>query len=249
DELATSGIEIGKLVAQGDLDAALEQLEETIHRRRGDDGSDDESASPEPPAPAAPASPPPSPSPPPAPVAPAAPPAPSAQAASTPGDQSLKPPPPPPPTRGKKQLPIPLVVGGVAAVVILGGLFAIFGGRSPAPETAPAPAPLPAPPPPVEDVEELGSLLVLSTPWAEVTEITDAAGFVHDLPSDPTTPLHLRLPEGLYRVTLAMPAAGDGDAEERICEVRVGIGEEATCAEVVGEPTAVQFFKDSGWWP
>ncbi|MEM6797484.1 MAG: hypothetical protein AAF725_26180, partial [Acidobacteriota bacterium] len=39
DELATSGFEIGKLVAQGDLNAAMEQLEDTIHRQRSDTGT------------------------------------------------------------------------------------------------------------------------------------------------------------------------------------------------------------------
>ncbi|MEO1087370.1 MAG: hypothetical protein AAFY88_24295, partial [Acidobacteriota bacterium] len=217
-----------------------------------DDGAEEDEASPQSAAPAA-SGPPPPPGPPAAPVPPTPPGTPAAAAtpsASTPGDQSLKPAPPPPPPRGKRQLPIPLVVGGVALVVVLGGLFAILSGRSSTPEPSLSPAPsLPAPPPPVAEVEELGSLLVFSTPWAEVTEITDSAGFVHDLPADPTTPLHLRLPEGLYRVTLAMPAVDDVEAEERICEVRVGIGEDATCTEVVGEPTAIQFFKDSGWWP
>ena len=133
-------------------------------------------------------------------------------------------------------------------MVLLAAVLAIFLGRGGEPEPEPAPAVVP-PPPPVTAVEEVGRLLVLNTPWAELTEVTDAAGYVHDLPADPTTPLQLELPPGLYRLTLIVPGQGEDEATESVCEVRVGVGEVATCADVVGEPTATDLFKDAGWWP
>ncbi|MEM6796132.1 MAG: hypothetical protein AAF725_19315, partial [Acidobacteriota bacterium] len=148
----------------------------------------------------------------------------------------------------KRSLPVAWVAGGLAAVVLAAVVLAIGLSRRPAaPELAPAEREVPAPPV-ATPAEEKGGLLILATPWAEILEITDAAGYVHELPDDPSTPLYTELPEGLFRVTLAFAATSGSEAEERVCEVRIGIGEVATCSEIQGEPTATELFKEAGWW-
>lgn len=39
-----------------------------------------------------------------------------------------------------------------------------------------------------------------------------------------------------------------GHADVAICEVEVASVERASCAVAFGKPSALQYFKDSGWW-
>ncbi|MEM8932116.1 MAG: serine/threonine-protein kinase [Acidobacteriota bacterium] len=71
------------------------------------------------------------------------------------------------------------------------------------------------------------------------------------LPGGAATPLRLDLPPGRYRVTLEAPAGvADGSipAEDLICEVTVTLGAEVLCRRTLGAPSALDLFKDNGWW-
>ena len=287
-ELATSALEISQLVAEGNLEAAMEQLEETIHRQRDDSGALIQGdVGEEVPAPAIasnrridpelptvrmdrPTAPPP-----PVPSVPdGAPPKHTGDAEITqptgPGLRTQR-------SHSRGGLPkAALAVGGIFLALLLIALAFLFSGRE-EPEVEVAPVAV-APPPPVVVPDQMGGLRIVATPWAKILEITDVDGFVHELPPDAATPLYIELPEGLYRVTLAFAdgvdtsvetsvetsletegesAAQDGVdlageeqaiAGQRVCEVQVALGEVAECLQIVGEPSAIELFKDNGWW-
>ena len=148
-----------------------------------------------------------------------------------------------PPAPLKKWWPAAAAAAAVLALVAVIGLVAGSGDRTVEPE--PPPAPPPAPPAVESDPDPVtGAAAVNALPWAEVTEITDAEGFVRDLPEDVRTPLVLELPAGSYRITLRHP----DHPELQTCELEVDASELASCNLSFSEPSALEYFKDSGWW-
>ena len=173
-----------------------------------------------------------------------------------------------------------IALAGIAffGMLALAGLAWWFFGRGTdkaTDDTAPvATAPVPAPP--VAADTPLGQVVVLAAPWGRLVEITDAAGFVRDLPAEPFTPLSLALPPGRYRITLqygdeaGLPLAvdgpetssdsldsgagdaGPGDAvasgEPAVCEVEVRLDTVARCQVRFEAPSATDYFKEAGWW-
>ncbi|MCP4656959.1 MAG: serine/threonine protein kinase [bacterium] len=138
---------------------------------------------------------------------------------------------------------------GLAAllVVVVGGSLLIWGGRG---ESPPEPQPLtPTPPPVTEPVAApaaiLGGVSIITPPWGNVTEITNADGYVQDPPADPSTPSYLQLPVGKYTIQLQNQ---DG-SEYFTCEVEVSQGATGSCAaEFPASATVTEYFKESGWW-
>jgi serine/threonine protein kinase len=120
-------------------------------------------------------------------------------------------------------------VGGLAAVLVVGGgaYVALKRDRAKAPEPLPTVSasaststPVPAAPGPTASaatapssspapVEAASGILTLDAlPWAEVVEIADATGKKWPLPATRFTPFSLTLPAGQYSVTLRNPEAG-----------------------------------------
>ncbi len=243
--LESSAEEISKLVASGDLQAAMSQLEQTIQQRDHTSGL--------------PTTPPPSPLPS-APQTAVNPDLPTiqlehARAPTTPqrANPAAPQPAPSPATRPKSATGSSrnLLVGvGVAILLALAaGLGLWLGGKS-----EPEAPPPPVLPPEATVIETPASsiprsgVVVLASPWAEVLEVTDSSGSLVDLPPAATTPVFLPLLEGQYRVTLNFPQADKPDEQERICEVEVPAETIVTCNERLREPRPLDFFKNNGWW-
>jgi serine/threonine-protein kinase len=114
---------------------------------------------------------------------------------------------------------------------------------SPAPpETAPPDRPAVSPTAAVPVA--LGAVTVAALPWAEIREITDADGFVKEMPLEPQTPLRLELPPGRYLIQLEHPDHGLGT-----CEVEVREDGVAPCRVELFRPEVTDYFKEGGWWP
>ena len=136
---------------------------------------------------------------------------------------------------------------GIAAAGVvlagLGGWLALRNGSEaeiePAPEQPPAPAVQPAVTEP-----ELGAVRVHAAPWVRLTEITDAQGYLQELPQQVQTPLYLELPPGRY--TLQVQNAEGTDVET--CEVEVTLETVSSCAPAFAAPSALDYFKETGWW-
>jgi len=135
----------------------------------------------------------------------------------------------------------------VLGIGLLVWLLSRGGGDQPvAEEVAETPAPAVEEPGTPAPGPALGGVSVNALPWARLTEITDASGYLQPLPDDPSTPLFLRLPPGEYRLTLEHP---DHPEELGGCELEVVAEEVQSCVVEFGEPaSAVDYFKDSGWW-
>lgn len=135
----------------------------------------------------------------------------------------------------------------VLAIGLVAWLLSRGGGDEPvAEQVAETPAPAVAEPGTPAPGAVLGGVSVNALPWARLTEITDGSGYLQPLPEDPSTPLYLRLPPGEYRLTLEHP---DHPDELGSCELEVVAEEVQSCVVEFGEPTtAVDYFKDSGWW-
>ncbi len=135
--------------------------------------------------------------------------------------------------------------GAAAAVVLAAGLGWLLLRDTGEPPIAPIDEP---PPPPIAQPEPppppIGGVAVHATPWAQLTEITDAQGYVVDLPENPQTPLYLELAPGRYLIQLQDPQA----TEVQTCEVEVAADTVASCAPAFGEPSVTDYFKESGWW-
>ena len=254
--LESSAEEISKLVASGDLKAAMSQLEQTIQNREQTAGL---------PATGLPADP----------ALPPVPAAPAGQAAPTAVNPDLptiklehaRAPSPPQAPKTAKAAKKPkastagpkaglgsnqkvMIGAGIAVlVVIAAGLGLWLGGKDEAeapPEVEqpvePIVAEQPAAPAPSSGI------VVMATPWAEVMEVTDSTGSLVKLPASAVTPVFLPVPEGQYRVTLNFPQSDDPEQQERICEIEVASETIVTCNERIGEPLPLDFFKDNGWW-
>jgi hypothetical protein len=104
-------------------------------------------------------------------------------------------------------------------------------------ETEPAPPPEPPPPPPVPR----GQLLVNAFPWAAVTRIAGEDGTLYQpVMNSRFTPLNLKLPEGVYDVTLSHPVHG-----ERRCQARVGIETAVSCRIPLATADEKAFFQQA----
>ncbi|MCP3959579.1 MAG: protein kinase [bacterium] len=138
-------------------------------------------------------------------------------------------------------------LGVPAAVVLVVGLgwLLLGGGEEIPPEpVVEEPAPPPAVAPAAAPEPVLGMLAVNAVPWAEVTEITDAQGYLKELPEVAQTPLYLELPPGQYKIHLRHP-----DNEEiQTCDLEVTLDEVASCTQAFGETRVEDYFKESGWW-
>ncbi len=137
---------------------------------------------------------------------------------------------------------------GIAAAAVLAaglGWLILRGGGESAVEPIQVPPP---PPPPIVEAAvappAVGAVAILATPWAEVTEITDAEGYVLELPENAQTPLYLELPPGRYRIQLQDPEG----TEIHSCELEVALDQVAGCTSAFGEPNVTEYFKESGWW-
>jgi hypothetical protein len=155
--------------------------------------------------------------------------------------------PPSAPGAARRANPLPWIVG-IAALLFLTVAGAVLWWVLRAPEgestdAGPVPAVTAAPTlgPPVKADE--ARLLVIATPWAEVTAIAGNGGAV-PLPTQRTTPLLLTLPPGRYTLTLAHPTA----AAPVTCEVDLVNGQAATCQRELVPVDVMQYFKDAGWW-
>jgi hypothetical protein len=107
------------------------------------------------------------------------------------------------------------------------------------PET---PSPAVEPPPP--EPPPTGAVIVQALHWGRITEIADSDGFVQELPELYQTPVLLRLPPGSYRITLENP----GSDEPSACEVEVTVDDTAACEVRFGDASALDYFKETGWW-
>jgi hypothetical protein len=128
---------------------------------------------------------------------------------------------------------------GVVLVVLVGLTWAFFpSGDEPAtPPPPPGPGASGAP-------TFLGTVTVTAIPWAELTEITDADGYVRELPDERTTPLRLELPPGRYQLHFNHP-----DQETvATCEVEVGEGLVVPCTVELLRPEVTDYFVEMGWW-
>ncbi|MEE8522610.1 MAG: serine/threonine-protein kinase, partial [Thermoanaerobaculia bacterium] len=223
-ELTDTAREIGVLVAQGDLEAARRQLEATIRMQQ------EEAAETAPPAVPAPGPQPGTGSP--------------AIAAALARLKQWRPrlPAAIPPALKRWLLP------AAAALVLLIAVVWWAANRTEAPPvvaTPPVTPPPPvAPPPPPPPKSTTGAVAVDALPWARITEITDAEGFVQDLPHLFTTPVLLHLAPGSYRISLKSPEHPDLIT----CEVEVALDELATCSASFGAATVLDYFKETGWW-
>ncbi len=136
--------------------------------------------------------------------------------------------------------------GIAAAAVIAAGLgWLLFkGDGEPVVEPVEPPPPPVAIAPPAVTEPALGAIAIQAAPWAQLTEITDAEGYVQALPAVPQTPLYLELLPGRYMIHL-QHAEG---TEVETCDVEVTLDTVASCAPVFAEPNATDYFKETGWW-
>ncbi len=232
-DLTLTANEIGKLVAQGDLEAAKEQLEATISRQDATAISalPDTITKPE-----------------------------QANSAETrPARHSHPKLPIPTPAKldpassdtYRTVIGMPLSrfkwVGLAAAILLsLGLLWAVLPGGQEIPKGPVVTEPV------VAAVEQavpfsqpsLGVVVVNASPWAEVTEITDSQGYVQELPSIPQTPLYLELAPGSYRINVR-DASGE---QVYTCELEVAVETVAPCTPDFAPPDVTEYFKESGWW-
>jgi hypothetical protein len=158
---------------------------------------------------------------------------------------AAQPAPPAPRSSGVPLVPLLLIGGLVVAAGLAAGAWWLLRER-PAKEVATGPIAQPTAVatvgPPVQADE--ARLLVMASPWAEVTEIRGANGAAVTLPAQRTTPLVLNLSPGRYTVTLAHPGA----AQPASCEAEVVRGQAATCQAQVVAVDVMQYFKEAGWW-
>ena len=159
-----------------------------------------------------------------------------------------------PPTRHRAPRSGPpvwmLVSGGLVALlaVVAIGWFLVGGGSTEEPEEAAIPEP---PKPRIETPADLaaapppmGQVLVDAVPWGEIVEITNRDGYLLDLPEVVQTPTSLSLEPGLYRIQVAK----ENVAEPSECEVDVLLYEPVECRVSFPAPSALEYFKDTGWW-
>jgi hypothetical protein len=102
----------------------------------------------------------------------------------------------------------PVLVAGLAALVLLVGATGLyFATRKPA-EPSPSPAASPTPAPPVvPPVAGSGTLVVDALPWGEITAVVDAKGTRHPLSAAARyTPVALQLAPGEYTIELKNPS-------------------------------------------
>jgi len=266
--------EIGDLIAQGDLNQAMKELEETLSRQRDSSLTDTGTGAGTGTGSAGGKAPPP---PPPLPAGergtasgveidptaltqpletggpPGSPPPPQVRArkeAARPGKEA----PAAAPPRTASRLPRPtgknwLLFGGLGALVLLVlivGSLLIFSGGGDREEAATPEVNAPPPPatPPPAVEKEIAGLAIDAVPRAEVTEVVDLQGYVQNLEAPATTPLYLELSPGFYTVTLRHP-----DHEDLLeCQVEVILGEIASCEVEFGPVDSTLYFKESGWW-
>ncbi|MEM9596859.1 MAG: hypothetical protein AAGD06_21495, partial [Acidobacteriota bacterium] len=155
--------------------------------------------------------------PPPPPPAPPVPPPLTAQPPSTSTTASLRPAPgpggPPPPSGkpGRRFLGLPVwlwVLGVIAGLVILAVLLCVFWLCK---EDPPEPS--------------TGQVRIDANPWGDVQWIRTSAGGSVDLSGETTTPFLRTLPAGSYEARVIFPPSGASGT----CELRVRVGELATC--------------------
>ncbi len=229
DALATTAQEISDLVAQGDLEAAREQLEATMSRKdlsvptpssyeRVDGSRKTRAIHAGEPAAEAPAE-----------DAPTAAIPTSAAAASDTYRTVFRPP--------FDRLQWAGVAAAAVTAVALGWLL-LRGGDAPV-EPEPEPEPVAAAGEPVT-----GALAIHGAPWAEITEIAGADGPLAQLPGEVSTPFFLEVPPGEYTVTLRDPSS-EGVVT---CELEVTPNAITPCTAAFEAPSVTEFFKESGWW-
>jgi hypothetical protein len=136
-----------------------------------------------------------------------------------------------------------LALGALLAVLILlaAGAWWWLGHRRPQTIAVAVPSPLPTHAAPAAAA---ATLVVLGSPWGEVTRIQAEDG--HELPLPPRrdTPLVLSVPAGRYVVTLTHPGA----PAPATCEAVAAAGPPATCRAQLLPVDALQYFREAGWW-
>ncbi len=167
-----------------------------------------------------------------------------AKTAEPPKTRPVAAPPPavPSPAPPRTRVPLPLLLGGVAVVVLAIVVVSVL--RRPA-EPPPEPAleqatavPATQPASPVQEAV----LVVDARPWGEVISIRDDGGSSVELPAARITPLAVGVPAGRYTVTVRQPDSG------RELTARVAVG--ADGGQVAVEfpaPTLDEFLRMVGY--
>lgn len=94
-------------------------------------------------------------------------------------------------------------------------------------------------------VSEEGAMQVSATPWGVVARVTTADGTNVALPPERVTPLNLAVGPGRYRVEISNPYS-DTNAT---CQVEVVAAAVGRCSVRFYDMDAIEYFKESGWWP
>ena len=125
------------------------------------------------------------------------------------------------------------------ALVAVGWLAVQRAREGPGEAAAPAarpPEPAPAP--------AGGTLVIEAIPWGEVVRITDGSGTEVAMPAERTTPMVLTLAPGAYEVEITRSDV----AEPRSCRAEVPPSGAAHCRVELLPVTAVEYFRQAGWW-
>ena len=126
------------------------------------------------------------------------------------------------------------------ALMAVGWLAVKRAREGPAEATAPA---VPSPATPAAKTAG-GTLVIEAIPWGEVVRVADGAGTEVALPADRTTPVVLSLAPGAYEVEITRPDA----AEPGSCRAEVPPSGAAHCRVELFPVTAVEYFRQAGWW-
>jgi hypothetical protein len=140
---------------------------------------------------------------------------------------------------------LPKVLLAAAALLFLllvagGGLWWFLRGRTSGTSKSTA---VPSPAPTVVALPRT-NMVVLASPWGEVTRIQAEDGHELPLPTRRDTPLVLSVPTGRYVVTLTNPGA----PAPATCTVVAAAGQPATCKAQILPVEPLQYFKEAGWW-
>ncbi len=147
-------------------------------------------------------------------------------------------------SRGKRGLPRWMAaVVALLAVLALWSIFRSKGPTHPAVVTTPAESGVQTSVLPAAPVAS-GIVRIQATPWAQLVEVIGEDGYLQPLPKPSHSPVRLPLPVGRYQLTLLHPMA----AEPVSCAVEVREDVEATCEGRFDTLTTTELFKATGWW-
>lgn len=88
-----------------------------------------------------------------------------------------------------------------------------------------------------------GTLVIHAVPWAQVTEISSTSGAAIPLPEPGVTPLAVRLPPGMYTISLYNPLLGKSGS----ARVEVQAGQTQRCLVSIEQLDSTAFLEKLGW--